>query len=140
MAKKINVKKKIIDNYWQDRLEKAQYALYNKTANDSARELAEQYLRIEKDIQTKIELLYDEITRNAIGRKLSVADLYSYNKYYDMLNDLRQQMNDLGIKEYRIMDRKLQQMYRQNRGIVGKQLGITTRVDRNKVLAITDAY
>lgn len=142
MAKtKINKKPKKISNYWQNRLLEEQDHLWTTISTETESELAKQYLRLEKKVENELNRLWLEIIKDKGTPQFNVADLYNHQRYYDLLNYIREQLNENGIKQYEVMEKKFTDMYKENYKIVGKYYGkMRTTLDEKKMQAIIDAY
>ena len=124
--------------YWNTREIKARERLLDKHIYDSEKALAKQYQRMEKSIQQQAESLYHEILEKAGTDKATVSDLYTFNKYYDLLADLKKKLNKLNMTSNLIIDSNLTSMYKQNYKLIGKQIGLVTKVDPKRVEKVTD--
>lgn len=118
------------NDYWGSR---ARDALYNKQLGIAERQLAKEYQRSANKTKKDLEILYAEIIDATTDGSLLVSDLYKYNKYYDLLNNLNQELNRLGIKEQKIYEDNLIHMYKENCKLIGKEIAFNPRVSNDRV-------
>ena len=109
--------------YWADRIVKQQDILYDKTINEYNKQLATQYTKAQNRLLYQMEQLYDKIT-SADG-KINPNDLYRYNRYFELRNNLNVELNALGAKEVEVLNAKLLQLYEVTSKAVGNALDIT---------------
>ena len=119
-----------MSKYWKNR---AQDALYNDQLNIATLSLADQYIRCFEKTKRDLEVLFREINEERGTDALLVSDLYRYNRYYELLNNLNKNLSALGQKELAIGDKALTDMYEKNILIVGKELHFTPIVDTKRV-------
>ena len=81
---------------WRDR-----DLLYNKQLEKAEGQLAKEYQRVFKKTKRDLLELYYEISN---GEDVLVSDLYKFNKYYDLLNNLNAELVKLGEKEIAITE------------------------------------
>lgn len=101
--------------YWEYRETER---LYNSTLGIAEEQLAEEYLRVFKKLQTELLALYGELTEEAAD-KILVSDLFRFNRYYDLLNELQQSLQELGIREEILYENLFLEYYKQNWAIIG---------------------
>ena len=97
-----------MSNYWQKRLQKQQDILYNKAQAELEEELVRLYREAFQGIQVDAEVLWSEIAEQG---KAQVNNLYRYNRYYQLMNNLNQILSTLGEREVKITENKLLQLY-----------------------------
>lgn len=95
--------------YWEQR---EQEALYNELLKEGEKQLLTQYRR---SALTTYSLLLDLY---ADGLP-TITDLYKYNRYYELLNLLNNDLKALGGKEIDITNKMLTDMYIANKAIIG---------------------
>ncbi len=116
-------------SYWEER---EQEWLYNSTLNAAEKELAKEYMRVYKKTQRELVDLYNELV-NEKGEIL-VSDLFRFNRYYDLLNELHANLYRLGIEEERIMQKEFADYYRKNCEIIGNRYQFQFPVDEDEIL------
>lgn len=120
-------------DYWALREIQDREALINTAIIKTEKQMAYQYRRASLEIERLIIELYDKIQREAGTDKALISDLYKFNRYYELLDNLNIELKKLGSKEKTILGKELKELYTNNSAIVGKQLGISTYVDPKMV-------
>ena len=64
------------------------------------------------------------------------SHLYQFNKYYEMLNKVQEELTKLGIRENRIFDDRLVKLYEDNSQIIGKQFNLGSDIRTRDVISI----
>lgn len=77
--------------------------------------LYNQYLKSAKSLENKLRLLYQNIEDD--GDAL-LSHLYQYNRYYDLLNMLQDEMTKLGQYEKKELEQSLIKLYEDNSKII----------------------
>lgn len=110
-----------MSNYWQFReLDR----LYNRNMKIADKNLAAQYIRCFNKTQKLLVDLYYDLMEGKVGdRDILVSDLYKYNKYYDLLNNINANLTELGLSEQEIYSDTLSNMYIRNSELISNQLG-----------------
>lgn len=111
--------------YWEKR-----DAAYLKVLAQAERELGEQYRKCFKRTYRDLLELYDEIQNSD---EVLVSDLYKFDKFYKLLNDLNANLKKLGLEEQKINKKALQKEYEKTIKVVGNEIGFEAVVDDNKV-------
>ena len=107
-----------MSNYWQLRQANE---IYNESLKKSEQELGIQYLRLAEKTKKDLLLLYTDIQDQRLkGEEVLVSHLYKFDKYYELLNNLNQNLNSLGLKEIAIYNDNLDQLYKANFELLGK--------------------
>ena len=95
--------------YWEAR---EQEALYNELLKEGEKQLIGQYRR---SALTVLSLLLDLYA----GGVPTITDIYKYNRYYELLGLLNNDLKALGAKEIAITTTLLTDMYIKNKAIIG---------------------
>lgn len=114
--------------YW---VQRERDALYEKQLGIAEAQLAKEYQQCAKTVQNKLESLYDEIIASRADGTILVSDLYKYNRYYDLMNELNIRLVALGEKEIKTTNQVLTDMYKDNGAILGKELHRVLPIDEN---------
>lgn len=122
--------------YWFDR---EQQRLYNECLQVAEKELAKQYRRCANETRVKIEALYNELVASSADGTLLVSDLYKYNRYYDLLNNLNMNLRQLGQKEIELGNKTLTNMYHLNAQFIGDAFGFLPGVNEEYVKTAINA-
>ncbi len=75
-----------------------------------------QYLKSAKSLELRLRALYQTIEDD--GDSVLLSHLYQYNRYYDLLNMLQQEMTRLGQFEKKELEQSLIQLYVDNTEII----------------------
>ena len=96
--------------------------------------LQKEYIRLSDKLVSYLLDLYISILGEN-GTPLH-SHLYSYNRYYEMLNKVQNEVLKLGLKENRLFDDRLIKLYEDNCKIIGKQFNLATDIRTRDVLSI----
>ena len=96
--------------------------------------LQKEYLRLSDKLVSYLLELYVSILGED-GKPLH-SHLYQFNKYYEMLGKVQQELTKLGIKENRLFDERLVKLYEDNCTILNKQFNLATDIRTRDVLSI----
>lgn len=96
--------------------------------------LKSEYLRLSDKLMSYLLDLYIGILGED-GKPLH-SHLYQFNKYYEMLGKVQQELTKLGIKENRLFDDRLTKLYEDNCTILNKQFNLATDIRTRDVLSI----
>jgi len=122
--------------YWSNRLFDEQQRLYDVSLHQFDRELAKRYNQTLRTLKRDIVSLYDELQIAAGDGTLLVSDLYKYNRYYELMNNINGELDKLGIKENDLFDDRLTNFYLNNAKLVGGSFGLTSTPN---IAAVQDA-
>ena len=117
-------KKKSDILYWKKRKWKEETALADIEEYRLNRKLAEEYLRMQKDIIRDMENLYLKIMQEGGSDVALVSHLYQYNGYYETLATIQQRLIKMGSTEIEQITSSLQHLYIANGKRVTKQFNI----------------
>lgn len=101
--------------YWNSRLQEQQEILYNRDLEVVQKRLKRAYQDSLKDVVQDIKNLWDKIT---VKGNVSVNDLYKYNRYFELMNNLNKRLLTLGEQEILIDDEGMKNLYIS----IGKQI------------------
>ena len=108
--------------------------ILNKSIDELETILQKEYLRLSDKLMSYLLELYISILGED-GKPLH-SHLYQFNKYYDMLNKVQDELLQLGIRENRIFDDRLVNLYKENCRILEKQFNLATDIRTKDVLSI----
>lgn len=108
--------------------------LLEVSVDELERILLREYQKLSDKLMSYITDLYISIT-DPNGVPLN-SKLYQYNKYYDLLNKIQEEMTKLGLKENKTFDKKLVELYEKNTQILDKQFNLASNLRSEDVLAI----
>ena len=127
------VKKKLTKNqrYWANRLIKQRERLLDKSIEECYAELQRVYEETARKLTQKLTSLYDEMEMLGKDNVLH-SHKYSYQKYYQQLAEIKEELRKLGIAENEILNKDFTKYYEANHTLLGKQLGIANHFDEEK--------
>lgn len=110
------MKRNKLDNYWKNRITKEQQNLLSLSEKEIDEKLIKAYEKTANKLVNELKQLYLEIVDKAKGqgRDVLISDLYSYNKYYEVLRDINYQLNKLSDKKIYYMEHSLRAVYKNN--------------------------
>lgn len=76
-----------------------------------------EYLKIAKDLELKLRKLYQDIED---GGEPLLSHLYQYNRYYDLLNTIQDDLIKLGQYEKKVLEQDLIKLYLDNANIINQ--------------------
>ena len=119
---------KKMNNYWKQR-EK----LYDATLAKAQKKLGKEYVRCLNKTKKDLVALYNEIQLKTEAGTLLVSDLYKFNKYYELVNNLNENITKLGGQEIEVFNSVLTSMYEKNITILDKELAFSSAVNPEQV-------
>lgn len=128
-----------MSNYWKQR---QRDTIYNQQLQVAQSQLANEYRRCFEATYTKLSALFDEIVESSKDGSLLISDLYKYNRYYDLMNELNKNLTKLGLKEIEIYEYNLKALYLTNSELITDEIGYyksSIFVDENSVKKAIDA-
>lgn len=102
-------------------------AMFDVTYAAAQKSLARQYKRCLIEVKRQMAALYDEIV--AAGGEVLASHLYQYNRYYDMINNLQENLQKLGQGEASVLEESFTKLYKQNSKFIGRSIGFNPIVD-----------
>lgn len=115
-------------SYWEDRESEKEL---NRVLKVAEKELSKEYFRSARQVRSKLVQLYNELV-NEQGEIL-ISDLYKFNRYYELINNLNEILEKLGYKEKIILGEALEKYYRKNCEIIGKEINWLMPIDEDMV-------
>ncbi len=114
--------------YWQKREMRQRARLYDKAVSELDRELARQYSRTGQNIRRELLSLLEEL-RNSDGDSL-ISDLYKGGRYFEMLNQINEELTRLGGKQIEGIERTLLEVYEKQSAMTASEFGLYNTVDK----------
>lgn len=108
--------------------------LLNLSIDEINKILKKEYLKLSDKLISYLMELYVQII--AEGTDALHSHLYSYNRYYDMVNKIQEELAKLGIKENRIFDERLTELYLKNSEVIGEQFHLGTYINKSEIINI----
>lgn len=117
-------------SYWQTREILARERLFNLEEKELNKLVYKACKSVYNRILLEMKVLYAELAAN---KQLSISHLYTYNKYYDLLNHLEEELTKLSNQKIYFFEEKLEDMYKKNAKIIGKQFPLSDQVDETRM-------
>lgn len=117
--------------YWIERINSQSNILFDQTAFAADSQLAKYYQSALDKTQRDMERLYDKLVDEGLETDRTI-DLYRYNRFYDLRNNLSKRLLKMGIAEQAILDKKFTTMYNGVQDILTK--GAPTAISRAFVM------
>ena len=114
-------------NYWEKRLQEQADILFNKSALDIDKELAFKYRQALNETLDDITDLWDKLQKEQADGQVRPNDLYRYNRYFVIKNNINDRLKRLGLAEQSVYRRKFMNMYYDMQEIVGNYLALLTK-------------
>ena len=86
-------------NYWEKRLQEQADILFNKSALDIDKELAFKYRQALNETLDDITDLWDKLQKEQADGQVRPNDLYRYNRYFVIKNNINDRLKRLGLAE-----------------------------------------
>lgn len=113
-----------MNSYWQQRKFDEETALANISEEKLKRKIAKEYLRMQRDIIRDLENLYYKIINEGGSDVALTSHLYSFNGYFETLNEIQRKLIVMGSREIEQIDSSLQKLYKDNGNRVTKQFNL----------------
>lgn len=115
-------------------------SLYDTTLERAQKQLAREYKRAFQETLTKVNGIYYQLLEKSRNGTILASDLYSYDKYYKLLNELNDKCSQLGVHERQIIENKLTNMYKQCSSTVGKAFNVPNIDDEKAIRAVNSIW
>ena len=125
-------------NYWQDRWQASQAALANKSRKEVDRRIKNYYIKLSKKIISEYEALYNEVLlKKAAGEAISPATLYKMDKYWQMQQQVRAQLNNTGALMQKAMSNTFEFLYKKSyNSLMLEGVPLFSTIDDNAITQI----
>lgn len=120
--------------YWKRREMQQRARLFNKSVTDLDKEMARQYGRVGKIIKRELLSTLEEI-RRADG-DIQPSDLYKSKRYYQMLNEINNELDRLASKQVKLTEDKLAEVYELQSKITADEFGLYNTVDKDAAMTV----
>jgi hypothetical protein len=98
-------------SYWKDRVLKQEEILLDKSIDETEGHLIRLYQQSMKDTERDIKSLFVDLESEMMNGNLKINDLYRYNRYWEIRNQINQRLTELGHKQINAMAPDLENMY-----------------------------
>lgn len=127
-------------DYWKLREIKERENLLNSFINKTDNDLIREYRRLSAKLVNDMKTVYIEIMNKTVnGQVVTANDLYRYNRYYELLNNINQQLTSSGIRINELFDRRFYALYKENSLLVGKQFNLATEINEELAKRVINA-
>ena len=123
-------------SYWRDRVFNQQKILLDKSIDEVNLHLATVYKSSMKDVEKDMKALLFDLQKED-GVKIN--DLYRYNRYWELRNDINHKLVALGQKEIRLLDKELINMYMKVQDYFNKNPKFLAKTENGKVVKMVNA-
>lgn len=103
--------------YWFNRI---QYDLFDKTEEQAMRQVVRLYRYALKKLKKEVRQLYKDIEANNENGIVSITDLYRYDEYYKIANELNNNLTSIGEKSIEVFEGQLLKLYENTQNIFDK--------------------
>lgn len=98
-------------SYWKDRVLKQEEILLDKSIDETEGHLIRLYQQSMRDTERDIKSLFVDLESEMMNGNLKINDLYRYNRYWEIRNQINQRLTELGHKQINAMAPDLENMY-----------------------------
>ena len=119
-------------NYWERRIQQQTDLLFDKTLIDTEKELKKKYKQALEDTLADIKDLWDKLQKESADGVIRPNDLYRYNRYYQVKNNLNERLKRLGLSEDKIYRRKFMNTYFDTQDMLSEYVAYLTKQPQMK--------
>lgn len=105
--------------YWTQRINSQSNVLFDKIAMETDGQLAKYYQTALSQTQIDMERLYDKLVEEGLDTDRTI-DLYRFERFYRLRNQLRDRLMVMGQAEQRVLDKKFEKMYNGVQDVISK--------------------
>ena len=99
-------------SYWIDRLDEQNFRLLDKSEAEIMAQVIKLYKHTMKAMEAEVRQLYADIQANKKDGIISVADLYQYDRYYKIANELNNRLYSVNESCCSIFESKFVDLYK----------------------------
>lgn len=100
-----------MSSYWRERQFSQRKLLLDKSIEETKNYLTTVYKSSIREVENDMRELYLDLLVESEDGKVKINDLYRYNRYWELRNDLNSKLQSLGEKEIKILDKALINQY-----------------------------
>lgn len=119
-------------NYWERRIQQQTDLLFDKTLLDTEKELKKKYKQALEDTLADIKDLWDKLQKESADGVIRPNDLYRYNRYFQVKNNLNERLKRLGLSEDKIYRRKFMNTYFDTQDMLSEYVAYLTKKPQMK--------
>ena len=122
------------DRYWKRREMRQRAKLFDKSVTELDAELARQYKRVGRTIKRELLSTIEEL-RNKEG-VIQPSDLYKSKRYYQMLNEVNAELDRLALKDMKVIENKLLDVYEKQSRLTADDFGLYYSIDKDAAMVV----
>ena len=122
------------DRYWKRREMRQRAKLFNKSVTELDAELERQYRRVRRTVKRDLMSLLEEL-RGKDG-VIQPSDLYGSKRYYQMLNEINAELDKLAMRDVKLLESKLLDVYREQSRLTADEFGLYYSIDKDAALIV----
>ena len=103
--------------YWFNR---EQYTLFDKTEEQTMRQVIRLYRYALQKLKKQVRQLYKDIEADSENGIVSITDLYRYDEYYKIANELNNNLTSIGESSIEIFEGQFLKLYKNTQDIFDK--------------------
>ena len=119
-------------NYWERRIQQQTDLLFDKTLLDTEKELKKKYKQALEDTLADIKDLWAKLQKESADGVIKPNDLYRYNRYFQVKNNLNERLKRLGLSEDKIYRRKFMNTYFDTQDMLSEYVAYLTKQPQMK--------
>ena len=123
-------------DYWKSREILEREKLLNKSIKQTELDLVREYRRLSGRLSKQLESVYNKIITS---ENISINELYKYNRYYELLNNLNMELEKSGVRITAMYNRRFLALYKENSLLIGKQLGLNSEINIEQAEKVINA-
>lgn len=111
-------------SYW---FEREQYSLFDKTEEEVMPVIIRLYKKELQKLKKEVRQLYKNIEADSENGVVSITDLYRYDDYYKIANELNQSLIAIGESSIKVFEGEFLKLYEKTQDILDKSPILRTR-------------
>ena len=115
-------------------------ALYDTTLTKATKGLAKEYKKTFNDVLTRLRGMLLELRESSADGTIIVSDLYRYNRFYQLTEQLNEKCSELAGEEKVLLERELVDMYHETTGLIGRELQVLPLNDEVAIRAVNTIW
>lgn len=122
------------NRFWRRREMRQRARLFNKSVTELDNELGRQYKRVGDLIKRELLSMLEELRgRDGV---IQPSDLYSSKRYYQMLNEVNAELDRLALKDMKVIENKLLDVYEKQSRLTADDFGLYYSIDKDAAMVV----
>lgn len=122
------------NRFWRRREMRQRARLFNKSVTELDNELGRQYKRVGDLIKRELLSMLEELRgRDGV---IQPSDLYSSKRYYQMLNEVNAELDRLAMKDVKVIENRLLDVYVEQSRMTADDFGLYYSVDTDAAMTV----